>query len=149
MNIFMRKSKSLPTNLNNYDTVIKKSSSLNNLLLDDVRTVIKTFEFRGGEPVGIYFEEINGKIVVLKIIADTQSFDMTDIVIGMELLCVNNRVVNDYKKTMKEIKTKYIDNFTNDTLKTNLPILLDKIIKKIEKLELNVKNYREKINNIK
>ena len=107
MNIFMRKSKSLPTNLNNYDTVIKKSSSLNNLLLDDVRTVIKTFEFRGGEPVGIYFEEINGKIVVLKIIADTQSFEILDIVIGMELLCVNNRVVNDYKKTMKEIKTKY------------------------------------------
>lgn len=103
----MRKSKSLPTNLNNYDTVIKKSSSLNNLLLDDVRTVIKTFEFRGGEPVGIYFEEINGKIVVLKIIADTQSFVILDIVIGMELLCVNNRVVNDYKKTMKEIKTKY------------------------------------------
>ena len=50
---------------------------------------------------------------------------------------------------VQEIKTKYIDNFTNETLKTNLPILLDKIIKKIEKLELNVKSYREKINNIK
>ena len=50
---------------------------------------------------------------------------------------------------IQEIKTKYIDNFRNETLKTNLPILLDKIIKKIEKLEINVKSYREKINNIK
>ena len=50
---------------------------------------------------------------------------------------------------VQEIKTKYIDNFSNETLKTNLPILLDKIMKKIEKLELNVTNYRNKINNIK
>ena len=50
---------------------------------------------------------------------------------------------------VQEIKTKYIDSFSNETLKTNLPILLDKIIKKIEKLELNVATYREKINNTK
>ena len=50
---------------------------------------------------------------------------------------------------VKEIKEKYIDNFNNDTLKTNLPILLDKIMKRIEKLELKVSNYRNKINNIK
>lgn len=55
----------------------------------------------------------------------------------------------ELNKWVQEIKTKYIDNFSNDTLKTNLPILLDKIIKRVEKLELNVKNYREKINNIK
>lgn len=55
----------------------------------------------------------------------------------------------ELNKWVKEIKTKYIDNFSNETLKTNLPILLDKIMKKIEKLELNVTNYRNKINNIK
>ena len=50
---------------------------------------------------------------------------------------------------VQDIKTKYIDNFSNETLKTHLPILLDKIMNKIEKLELNVTNYRNKINNIK
>ena len=50
---------------------------------------------------------------------------------------------------VEEIKTKYIDNFSSETLKINLPILLDKIMKKLEKLELNVTNYRNKINNIK
>jgi hypothetical protein len=50
---------------------------------------------------------------------------------------------------VQDIKTKYIDNFSNETLKTHLPLLLDKIMNKIEKLELNVTNYRNKINNTK
>jgi len=55
----------------------------------------------------------------------------------------------ELNKWVQEIKEKYLDNFSNETIKTNLPILLDKIIKKVEKLELVVSNYRNKINNIK
>ena len=107
MNKFIKKSKSLPQNLNNYENKIKKSPSLNNLLLDNTKTIIKTFEFRGSDPIGIYFTEIDNKIIILTIKLDSLASAINDIVVGMELICINKKTITDYKKTMEEIKIKY------------------------------------------
>ena len=48
---------------------------------------------------------------------------------------------------VQDIKTNYLENFTNETISTKLPKLMDIILKKIELLELNVSKYRETIYN--
>lgn len=48
---------------------------------------------------------------------------------------------------VQDIKTNYLENFTNETISTKLPKLMDIILKKIESLESNVSKYREKIYN--
>lgn len=119
MNI-MRKSKSLPVNLNNYKHTIKKSNSFNELILpvEKKRTIIKTFEFRGTEELGICFKDLDEKIIIDDLIGDKIAL-ITDICIGMELIAINNNnlsLINfwnrksNFNKIMNDIGKKYKKN---------------------------------------
>ena len=101
----MFKSKSVPINMNDYDQIIVP-------ILTDVKrgkstSMIKAIEFKGVEPIGICYENINNKIIVTDIIKDSIADNNKEICIGMELIEMNGRTVKKYNKTMDYIKNKY------------------------------------------
>jgi hypothetical protein len=101
----MFKSKSVPINMNDYDQIIEP-------ILKDVKRgkesiIIKNIEFKGTEPIGICYKNINNKIIITDIIKDSIADNNKEICIGMELIEMNGRTVKKYNKTMDYIKNKY------------------------------------------